>query len=353
MKSDVYLVKVTSTKLEDRIAALKTLLSAVGPQLVYKENELVPVKITIGDAPCVYHCPPALIKLIISQIAQQGAKPFLFDTSVIYQGQRQNAVDHLNLAHSKGFSHAAVGAPFIVADGLLGNDGRELLIDSAVIKKIKVPSFVGMLESLVVVSHATGHIVSGYAGALKNVAMGMACRPTKQVQHSSLKPRVIEKQCTACGCCIKICPVSAISFQNKKAFIDPTICVGCGECLCACKFDAIMLNWQEDPKVFCRRMVEVAQSILAKFPRRFYFTFAFDITKECDCISTKDEKMIAEPIGILASSDIVSIDATTTAMAEAGGKSAFLTGVKVVYGPMLAYAAEKGMGNLEYNLITL
>ena len=122
-----------------------------------------------------------------------------------------------------------MGAPFIVADGVFGQDGKEFVINASEIHKIRVPSFVGMLDSLVVLSHATGHIVSGYAGAIKNVAMGISCRSTKQVQHSSLKPRVIEKKCTACGCCVAICPAKAILLKEGEAFIEQKVCVGCGE----------------------------------------------------------------------------------------------------------------------------
>ncbi|MCX5714400.1 MAG: DUF362 domain-containing protein [Candidatus Omnitrophica bacterium] len=341
MKSDVFFFKAGHAGSEERLAALKKLLEITPSTMSYKKNEVVPVKITIGDSACVYQVSPELVKIVISEIKTRGAKPFLFDTCVIYQGQRQNAVDHLTLAHNKGFGHSRVGAPFVIADGLFGNDGRELSIDAPSIQKIRVPSFVGMLDSLLVLSHPTGHIVSGFAGAIKNVAMGMSCRATKQVQHSSLKPSVIPKKCSACGCCIAICPVEAVSFKEGRAFIDQRKCVGCGECLCACKFDAIYINWEEDPHVFCRRLVEVADTILKKFKNKFFISFAFDITKECDCISTKEEKMVSGDLGILASRDILSLDKATADLAN----------IRKVSDTMFDYAAKRGLGNLEYNLI--
>lgn len=319
--------------------------------LTYKKDELVPVKLTIGDSACVYHIHPDFVKKVIGRIKAQKAKPFLFDTSVIYHGQRQNAVDHLTLAQNKGFDHSKVGAPFVVADGLLGQDGKEYDIHAQHIKKIKVPSFVGMVDSLLVLSHATGHILSGFAGAMKNVAMGMSCRSTKQVQHSSLKPSVIKDKCTKCGCCIQICPAAAIAFdKNGKAHINPEMCLGCGECLCACKFDAVYVNWDEEAKVFCERMVEVAQFILSKFKNKFFITFAFDITQECDCISTKDDKLVSHDIGILASQDIVSLDqAVCDLMSDEYG---FFKNHDV-YKRMLVYAQDIGLGSLEYNLVKL
>ena len=277
MKSEVYFIPVKSKDIGERCLALEELLRRFDPFAGYKQDEFIPVKLTIGDAACVYNVSPELVKIIVAGIKARKAKPFLFDTNVIYHGERMNAVDHLNLAQSKGFSHSAIGAPFIIADGLFGRDGQRLKVNSDIIKEIKVPSFVGMLENLVVLSHATGHIVSGYAGAIKNVAMGMVARATKQVEHSSLKPGVIENKCTACGCCIEICPVSAVSFVKEKAFIDQGLCIGCGECLSACKFYAVNVNWNEDARIFARRMVETAHCILDKFKNKFYITFALSL----------------------------------------------------------------------------
>ncbi|MBU1125028.1 MAG: DUF362 domain-containing protein [Candidatus Omnitrophica bacterium] len=351
MKSNVYFAKAISSSPQDRIGALQRILAQCAELMRYKNEEIVPVKITIGDVDCVYQVSPELVKTVVETIRAQQAKPFLFDTSVLYHGMRQNAVGHTALAQRKGYGYEKIGAPFIVADGVLGNDGKEFYLEAGHIKKVRVPSFVGMLESLVVLSHATGHIVSGYAGAIKNVAMGMSCRATKQVQHSSLKPNVITEKCTSCGCCIKICPVQAISLKEKKAFIDQSRCIGCGECLCACTFNAVSINWEEDPVIFCKRMVEVAHFVSRQFKKVFCITFAFDITKECDCMSHKNEKMAAQNIGILASSDMVSLDKATVDLALRHKVSDFFPDTKKVYTSMLEYAGHKGLGNLEYRLV--
>ena len=351
MKSEVYFVPVESSGLKERLDALDSILGRVAPFLKYEKDEIVPVKLTIGDLTCVYNMHPDLVKLVVSKIKGQGAKPFLFDTSVIYKGERQNAVDHLRLAQDKGFNYSNTGAPFVVADGILGHDGIEYGINSAHIKKIKVPSFVGMLESLLVLSHATGHIFSGFAAAVKNVAMGMSCRPTKQVQHSSMKPSVIKDKCTACGCCIRICPVGAITMgANKKTHVEPGMCIGCGECLCACKFDAVYVNWEEDMEVFCARMDEVANFILSKFKNKFFITFAFDITQECDCISTKDDKLISKNIGILASRDPLALDKATIDLASDDHGFFKEHGA---YQHMFVYAQKIGLGSLDYELIKI
>lgn len=349
MKSDVYFSPVVETQLLFRQEALRRILDAVALRLVYQPDEIVPVKITIGDSAAVHHVCPELVKSVISRIQSQQAKPFLFDTGVIYHGRRQNAVDHLTLAQKKGFGQSQTGAPFIVADGVLGQDGKEYELNAGHIKKIRVPAFIGMLESLVVLSHATGHILSGYAGAIKNVAMGMSCRATKQVQHSSLKPSIIKDKCTACGCCAVICPVGAIGLEEKKtARIDTGVCVGCGECLCACKFDAVYVNWEEDVDSFSSRMDEVANFILSKFKKKIFITFAFDVTQECDCISTKDDELISKNIGILASTDPLALDRATVDLLS--DDLHFLKEHRA-YERMFEYAASIGLGNLDYRFV--
>lgn len=351
MKSKVYFIGAAETKLEPRISALEKVLKTADPFSRYQKGEIIPVKLTIGDAPCIYNVNPELVRTVVSGIRAGGAKPFLFDTSVIYRGERQNAVDHLALAKNKGFSYARVGAPFIVADGVFGQDGKEYEIGSADLPKIKIPSFVGMLDNLVVLSHVTGHIVSRYAGAIKNVAMGMACRPTKLAQHHTITPSVRAEACTACGRCIAICPVKAISFVKGKAHIDKETCIGCGECLCACKFNAISIDWTIEPAVFCRRMVDVASFILSKFKKAFFVTFAFDITEECDCISTEDDKMVAGNIGILASSDPVAVDKAAVDLVLEKERDSFFSRDAKLYDSMLKYARDKGLGNTDYDLV--
>jgi uncharacterized Fe-S center protein len=46
----------------------------------------------------------------------------------LYRGSRSNAVDHLKNAAMNGFSLVSCGAPVIIADGLRGNDFKELLL---------------------------------------------------------------------------------------------------------------------------------------------------------------------------------------------------------------------------------
>ena len=85
MKSDVYLIETKTNDLEARHEALHKLLGKISPFKDYKKDEFIPIKLTVGDSQCVYNIQPELVKTIISEIKKLKAKPFLFDTNVIYK----------------------------------------------------------------------------------------------------------------------------------------------------------------------------------------------------------------------------------------------------------------------------
>ena len=319
----------------------------------FQKNSFVAVKLTIGDENSRLYLKPELVRQVIEEIKKQEARPFVFDTSVIYPGKRTNAVDHLNLAYGRGFSPENIGAPFIIADGMFGLDGREFKVDYKNIKKIKTPSFVGIIDNLVVLSHITGHIMTGFAGAIKNVGMGMSSKAGKQVQHSSVKPRIITKKCVMCGACIEICPVKAITEEDNKAFIDSKICVGCAECLCACRFEAVSVNWKTDVKVFGQRMVEYTTGVLEKFKNKFFVNFAFDITKECDCIAGVNEPVICKDLGIFASNDIVALEKASLDLLTKDEDVFLKAQNSNIAFEQINYANSLSLGSLDYELVSL
>jgi len=349
MKPAVYFNRMQK---EQRVQdCFKHLLETIDPYLSkFQKGSFVGIKMTIGDKGSTGYIRPEAVSLLVKKLRKQGVNPFVFDTNVIYRGQRQNAVDHLTLAYNKGFTPGKLGCPYIIADGVFGNDSVSLKVDSGSISEIKVPSLVKVLEDLIVLSHVTGHMMSGYAGAIKNVAMGMASRAGKQVQHSSLKPTIDVGKCTMCGTCIDHCPVSAISELSGRVFVNSNICIGCGECIAACKIDAVIINWKEDPLIFIERMTEYAAGILSKIQRKVFINFATDITLECDCICGNDHRII-DDIGIFASEDILAVDRACYDMLK-GERDILSRGGKInAHLHQFQYAEKTGLGRLDYTLI--
>ena len=317
-----------------------------------KQDEIVGIKSTVGDTENRGYIKPELIKLVVNKLKGMNLKPFVFDTNVIYKGMRMNAIDHLSLAYEKGFGSEHLGCPFISADGIFGADSRAININLKNLKEIRVPSLISILENLVVLSHITGHMLTGYAASIKNVGMGMASRAGKQIQHSSVKPRIIKDKCTLCGCCIDVCPAGAISKKQDqdRVLIDSSLCLGCGECISACKYDAIQINWQEDTNIFLERIAEYAWGILTRIKRRIFFNFAFDITKECDCLAGNDPNIIND-VGIFASDDILAVDKACFDILTSKGGDVFARHQNTqAHLHQFNYAQEIGLGNLDYEL---
>ncbi|MFC1509411.1 DUF362 domain-containing protein [Candidatus Omnitrophota bacterium] len=52
-------------------------------------------------------------------------------------------------------------------------------------------------------------------------------------------PHVISDECSACGTCVDVCPVEAISEGEDKYVIDPEECTDCGACAEECPVEAI------------------------------------------------------------------------------------------------------------------
>ncbi len=351
MKPDVYCS--TLREGQGHADCFKALLQHVTPLLsAFGRGTFVGIKMTVGDEGSTGYIKPDVVRVLVEMLKEQGAKPFVFDTNVIYKGRRQNSVDHLNLAYEKGFTPDNLGCPYIIADSVFGTDSRTIKMDFHNVKEIKVPSLVNVLEDLIVLSHITGHIMSGFAGSVKNVAMGMASRAGKQIQHSSLKPVINTDVCTLCGTCMETCPVSVISEVSGKACIDSNLCIGCCECIAACKVDAVRINWQEDAHIFAERMAEYACGILSLIKRKMFINFVFDVTEECDCIAG-DDRRIVDDAGVLASKDILAVDKACYNLLTPA-EDIFSRGGRIEsHVHEFNYARKIGLGSTEYNLVGL
>ncbi|EFB77040.1 ATP-binding protein [Subdoligranulum variabile] len=57
------------------------------------------------------------------------------------------------------------------------------------------------------------------------------------------KAVVEERDCVACGCCVKVCPLGAIQvLHGITARVNPDKCVGCEKCVRECPASVIQLQ---------------------------------------------------------------------------------------------------------------
>ena len=356
MKSKVFLAPVMDgAAVTQQVEALQKLYTAGELNKVVAKRDFVAIKFHVGEKNNTTHVKPELIRKIVDLAKEAGGQPFLTETSTLYKGERENAVKHIMHANRHGFGIEQTGAPFIMADGLTGNAEFEIQIEGELHKSVKVARDVVSADTLIVVSHATGHVVTGLGACIKNIGMGLASRMGKMREHSAMLPEVIQDKCRFCKKCIQWCPQETIIEKNGKAFIVSENCIGCGECLAVCRFDAVKYDWNAESGFTQKSMAEHAfGSLKGKAGKSLFINVLVDMTNDCDCFSVKQEKCIPD-IGILASFDPVAIDkATLDLTAQKNGKTlAEMAHARNDAMIQIGHAAKIGMGSLEYELITV
>lgn len=65
----------------------------------------------------------------------------------------------------------------------------------------------------------------------------------ESVKKKRRKAAVNQSDCVACGCCVKVCPMSAIQvIKGVAAQVDEGKCVGCGKCARECPASVIEIR---------------------------------------------------------------------------------------------------------------
>jgi len=351
MKNKVYFISVGDF---DDLESIKTkfgrLLEESNILDFLKADETVAVKMHFGEEGNTGYVKPEYVRLVCDSIKAKQAKPVLTDTNTLYKGERTVSATHILLARKHGFTEEIAAAPIVIAE-----DSLDVKVESKFLKAAQIAPFFRTVDAIVGIAHFKGHLMTGFGGALKNIGMGCASREGKLLQHCDLAPFVKTEKCTACGACIQVCPVDAISMKNEAAFVNKQKCIGCASCIAACPEMAIDLDWESGAPVIQERMIDHARAVLqGKEKKMAFINFAIKITKECDCLA-KDDPRICPDVGIFASKDPVALDkATLDVIIKACGKDVFQEahpkrdGLKHLF-----YASRMGLGGIEYELINL
>lgn len=328
-----------------------------------ESGDLVAIKAHFGDPGGTAFISPLFYARLVSKVKELKGRPFLTDANTLYRGARSDGVSHLATATRHGFGFEVVGAPIIIADGLTGKDYREIEVKGKHFSKVKIGSAVCHAGGLIAVSHVTGHSMSGLAGALKNVGMGLGSPGGKQAMHSDALPVVEVNKCTGCKECLEWCPAEAITLIEGKAFIDEKKCLGCGECVATCTSDAIAINWGTDVRALQEKIVEYVWGVLKdKKGKAVFFNFLLNVGPECDCWRWSEAAIVPD-IGILSSTDPVAIDQASLDLVNAApglegtrlkdtesrDKFGSITGVDCSI--QLQYAEKVGLGTRKYELV--
>ena len=367
MASTVYFADMRARREDEGLLnKIRWLFDAAGFDKLIAPNDLVAVKLHFGERGNTAFIRPLFIRQVVDRIRECGGKPFLTDSGTLYIRTRTNAVDHLNTAITNGFAYPVVGAPILVADGLLGYSSVEVPADLKYFTAVHIASDIYYSNAVVVATHFKGHISHGFGGTIKNIAMGCANRRGKQEMHCKDLPTVNPERCTACGACVEQCPAAAINIVGEAAVISRDLCMGCLECTHVCPCEAISAP-REATHEMHEKMAEYALGIVRNSRAKFgYMSFLTEITPDCDCNRWADAPIVPD-LGVLASDDPVAIDqaavdlvnahtplpntALTEKSSEERDKWQILWPDIYPY-DILEHAEEIGLGSRKYELVT-
>lgn len=350
----VHLCRVPDAQPETWPGAVERLLDAARPLGFVKPRDRVAIKVHVGEPGKAMPLPPEVSAVVAARLRALEAHPFFTDTAVLYTGPRSHGVAHTEVAVRRGFTLERAGAVFIPADGLAGNQEVQVEVPGRHSRRVGIAAAIADAQGAVIVSHATGHLATGFGATLKNLGMGCAARKGKLAQHSDTKPFVTRESCTGCGECVESCPSGALAADAEgKAVLDDATCIGCGECLAQCAYDAIGFRWDGSPTVLQEKMVEHALGAARALKGRYTCLLGIvNLTKHCDCWGAGSER-VAKDVGFALSSDPVALDqAALDLVASAAGRPLDrLAWPKLDGSVQLEHAERLGLGRRSYRLL--
>jgi uncharacterized Fe-S center protein len=292
---------------EQSLQALRVLLAKLTH--TFKKGDRIGIKLHWGEMGNHSFLPPVFAKEVARWLLELGARPFVFDTTVLYSGSRRTGVDSVKTAADHGYGATYLGCPVIIADGMDGRDIIDIPSGYRHFESVQVASIFDRAEGFVIFSHFKGHMGSGFGGAIKNLSMGFASRAQKQRMHADAHPTLNKKKCTRCGVCVEVCPTGAACFADDEYPVyDLELCIGCAQCIGLCPEVALEICWDTDNKVFLEKLVETAAAVWREIKDRTILINALlNITAECDCLPGR-HAVIAPDAGFIGGYNPVTVD---------------------------------------------
>jgi uncharacterized Fe-S center protein len=341
LKPVVYFIPLAMSDGEDKInLAVDRLLNAFTLEQKFSFEKDVPLKVSFGERGNKTFINQGLMLGAIDFLKKKKIKSVFIETNVLYRGERTNKKDHTALAKSHGFT----ALPIIIADGDIGEDYSLVEINKNHFKSCMIAKKLADSKQVFVISHFKGHMLAGFGGAIKQLAMGFASRGGKLAQHVNSIPTINFLTCKKCWVCVDKCPVHAISKGRISASIDKNKCIGCAACIANCPYGVIKINWLKGlTSSFHERLVEYAYAANLN-KNNLYLTYALNMTKGCDC-EGKKMNPITEDLGVFLSTDPVACDKAVFDLLNARDKKDVFKAKNT-----FNYAKKIGFGSLDYKL---
>ena len=259
----------------------------------------VAIKLHTGEP----HGPNILPREMVQALQQHIPDSSLVETNTLYKGKRYTTADHRETLEVNGWHFCPVD--------IMDEDGAVMIPvkGGKHFKEMSVGKHMLDYDSMVVLTHFKGHLMGGFGGSMKNIAIGCADGPVgKKMVHA------------------------AHDNENFEGWLK-------GE-------------------PFQENMVESAKATIDHFGERIvYINVLNNMSIDCDCMGVYAAPAKARDLGILASTDILAIEQASIDMlyelpeAELHDLKERIESRKGLR--QLSYMKEMGMGSDQYELIRL
>ena len=277
-----------------------------------EKGDTVAIKLHLGERHNPSYLSPAIAGFFVDLVKEYGGQPFVTDTTTLYRRARHTMFDYLETAARNGFTSQTMGCPVIIADGLKGQSGTVVQVESGRhLKELCVAEYIHDADVLVSLAHVTMHPTVPLGASVKNVGMGCATKSGKIAMHTvGNKPALNVNKCTKCGMCIRMCPGGAYSFKDGVISVDQDKCIGCAGCVAVCEGGAITIPW--DAGKVQATLLDGYKAVVSTFSpdKMFFFNFAINVREICDCVAEAFSNIVPD-IGVLASRDAIAVDKET------------------------------------------
>ena len=273
-------------------------LMAIYNKLGREATGHVGVKLSTGEAGNTHYLSPDLIKELVQKV--NGT---IVECNTAYGGSRASTALHRQVAEDHGFTK-------IAKVDIMDEEGEISLpvIGGRHLKEDVVGSHFKNYDFVLVLTHFKGHAMGGFGGALKNISIGIASSRGKTIIHTA---------------------------GTKDS-------------------GSIWYDKQDD---FLESMAEAAKAVsdsLDGGKRIMYISVMNHLSVDCDC-DGNPAKPDMHDIGILGSLDPVALDqACVDLVYKAKDGQSLIKRMESRHGiHTVEHAAEIGLGNREYNFISI
>lgn len=251
------------------------------------------IKLHMGEKGNKWYVKPGFVKVVTDELKKIGFVPLIYDTVIIYGGQRNTREKHENLAREHGFDK-------IGCDVVIGDKGQFVELNEEGIEfKFEVAEELYSVKNVVSIVHAKGSSMTGFAGTLKNIGMGGVSKSCKFAMHAASIKRKI------------------VTMGRSPLTFNKILAMGAKACLMG-------------KNVICIHVL-------------------LDITKECDC-RRNALPIICQDLGFLLSKDPVAIEAASIDMII---KNAGAGVLKRDPWEQVEFAEKIGLGSRKYELVNV